>query len=44
MFEIHESEIDYMSRMIKKKMEGAWKLKVPLRVDIGLGRSWAEAH
>jgi DNA polymerase I len=43
-FEIHESEIDEMSRMIKKEMEAAWKLTVPLRVDIGTGRNWAEAH
>jgi DNA polymerase I len=44
LFEIHESEIDEMARMIKKEMEGAWKLRVPLRVDIGMGRNWAEAH
>ncbi len=44
LFEIHESEKDEMSRMIKKEMEGAWKLKVPLRVDIGMGKNWAEAH
>lgn len=44
LFEIHESEIDEMSRMIKKEMEEAWKLTVPLRVDIGMGKNWAEAH
>lgn len=44
LFEIHESEIDEISRMIKKEMEGAWKLRVPLRVDIGMGKNWAEAH
>jgi DNA polymerase I len=44
LFEIHESEIDEMSRMIKREMEGAWKLRVPLRVEIGMGRNWAEAH
>lgn len=33
-----------MSRMIKKEMGGAWKLRVPLRVDIGMGRNWAEKH
>jgi DNA polymerase I len=44
LFEIHESEIDEMSRMIKREMEGAWKLRVPLRVEVGMGRNWAEAH
>jgi DNA polymerase-1 len=44
LFEIHESEIDEISEIIKKEMEGAWKLRVPLRVDIGTGRNWAEAH
>jgi DNA polymerase I len=44
LFEIHESEIDKMSEMIKTEMEGASKLIVPLRVDSGIGRNWAEAH
>jgi len=44
LFEIHESEIDDLSRIIKKEMEKAWKLRVPLRVDIGIGKNWAEAH
>ncbi len=44
LFEIHESEIDEISRMIKGAMEGAWKLRVPLRVDIEMGENWAEAH
>jgi len=29
--------------MIKKEMEGAWKLRVPLRVEVGMGENWAEA-
>jgi DNA polymerase I len=44
LFEIFESEIYKISEMIKKEMEGAWKLRVPLRVDIGTGKNWAEAH
>jgi DNA polymerase I len=42
LFEVHTSEIEEMPRMIKKEMEGAWKLRVPLRVDIGMGKNWAE--
>jgi DNA polymerase I len=41
--EIHESEIDEIPRVIISEMEEAWKLRVPLRVDSGIGRNWAEA-
>jgi DNA polymerase-1 len=44
LFEAHEDELDKVSRIIKAEMEGAWKLCVPLRVDIGIGKNWAEAH
>ncbi len=44
LFEIHEKEKEEMSRMIRKEMESAWKLRVPLRVDIGVGKNWAEGH
>ncbi len=44
LFEIHESELDELSKVIREAMEGAWKLRVPLQVDIGVGKNWAEAH
>jgi DNA polymerase-1 len=44
LFEIHENELDELNRIIREEMEGAWKLRVPLRVDIGVGKNWAEAH
>jgi DNA polymerase-1 len=44
LFEVHEDELDVISRMVKEEMEGAFTLEVPLRVDIGVGKSWAEAH
>ena len=44
LFEAPESELDGVRDMIKREMEGAVKLLVPLRVDIGAGRNWAEAH
>jgi DNA polymerase I len=44
LFEIHESEKDEVSRMIKREMEEAWTLRVPRRVDIGMGKTWAAAH
>ncbi|HEX3036533.1 MAG TPA: DNA polymerase I [Thermodesulfobacteriota bacterium] len=44
LFEIHESELEELKKVIKEEMEGAWKLRVPLKVDIGVGKNWSEAH
>ena len=48
LFEMHESEINYLSMDIKKIMENASlpeiKLDIPLIADIGKGDSWTEAH
>nr|NIP37573.1 DNA polymerase I [Candidatus Dadabacteria bacterium]NIS07303.1 DNA polymerase I [Candidatus Dadabacteria bacterium]NIY20941.1 DNA polymerase I [Candidatus Dadabacteria bacterium] len=44
LFEVHEDEIKAFTDFVKTKMEGAWKLKVPLTVDINIGSSWAEAN
>lgn len=43
-FEAHESELNTVKDMIKEKMEEAVALAVPLRVELGYGRTWAEAH
>ncbi|MCE5194989.1 MAG: DNA polymerase I [Nitrospiraceae bacterium] len=39
-----ESEAEVMKSIIKDKMEGVVKLVVPLKVEIGSGRNWSEAH
>jgi len=48
LFEMCESEINYLSMDIKKIMENSSlpeiKLDIPLIVDIGQGSNWAEAH
>ena len=48
LFEMYESEINYLSKEIKKIMENASlpevKLDIQLIADIGKGSSWAEAH
>ncbi len=44
LFEIPPDEIDEATHMIKTIMEGLWNLKVPLKVNIGWGENWAEAH
>ena len=42
-FEAPESELDAARDMVKAEMEGAYTMKVPLRVDIGVGKNWKEA-
>jgi len=43
-FEVPEAEADETGAVVSKVMEGAAHLDVPLTVDIGSGRSWADAH
>ncbi|MBL8912782.1 MAG: DNA polymerase I, partial [Archangium sp.] len=44
LFECPASEADRLSALAKEVMTGAAQLKVPLVVDVGRGRSWADAH
>jgi len=44
LFEAPEDEITKVNQMIKEKMENVVQLKVPLIVDIGVGKNWYEAH
>ncbi|MDI6045196.1 DNA polymerase I [Flavobacterium yafengii] len=43
-FDVHNSELEKIQPMIKYEMEHAFKLDVPLDVDLGLGKDWLEAH
>lgn len=43
-FDIHKSEIDELQPLIQSEMESAYKLKVPLDVEVGVGDNWLEAH
>jgi DNA polymerase-1 len=43
-FDVHNSELDKMKEMIKYEMENAFKMEVPLDVDLGAGKDWLEAH
>lgn len=43
-FDVHNSEIEKIQPMIKHEMENAFKMDVPLEVEIGLGKNWLEAH
>ncbi|MBF0463967.1 MAG: DNA polymerase I [Nitrospirae bacterium] len=43
-FEVPESELEAATAIIKAEMENCYPLRVPLTVDIGVGKNWAEAH
>lgn len=44
LFEMPIEEKDKVKALVKEEMEKAVKLDVPLKVDIGIGKNWAEAH
>ncbi len=43
-FDAHKDELKIITPIIKQEMENAFKLKVPLTVDVGVGENWLEAH
>ncbi|ELY2017223.1 DNA polymerase I [Flavobacterium psychrophilum] len=43
-FDVHNSELEKIQPMIKYEMENAFKIDVPLDVEIGIGKNWLEAH
>jgi DNA polymerase-1 len=43
-FEVEESRAKEAGERIRERMEAAMKLAVPLLVDVGWGKSWADAH
>jgi DNA polymerase-1 len=38
-----ESELDAAREIVKHEMENVYPMRVPLRVDIGVGENWKEA-
>ena len=44
LFEAPSDEVDKLSKMVRKEMEGAIALSVPIKVDVGVGKNWFEAH
>jgi DNA polymerase I len=43
-FEVALEELETMKSMVKERMESAIELKVPIKVDMGTGEDWLEAH
>jgi DNA polymerase-1 len=42
-FEVATDHVEETSELVKREMEAAYELTVPLRADIGWGANWAEA-
>ena len=43
-FDVEKTELELLSLNIKKIMENVIKIKVPLLVEVGYGKTWLEAH
>ena len=43
-FEVKDAFVEQYCTEIKKIMENCYKLSVPLKVDVGIGNNWDEAH
>jgi len=43
-FEVRADAVDIVREAIRQRMSGAAELRVPLVVDVGVGKNWDEAH
>ncbi len=43
-FEVPEKDVQKVKNMVKEEMEGVYPMRVPLKVDISVGKNWDEAH
>ena len=43
-FDVYKPELESIKRLVKTEMENAYKLEVPLDVDLDIGDNWLEAH
>jgi len=43
-FEVPDTEIETVKGLVKDGMEGVLSLAVPIKVDMGVGKNWDEAH
>ncbi|MBX3025522.1 DNA polymerase I [bacterium] len=44
LLEVTEEDRERTAAVVREEMEGVMTLAVPLRVDLGVGHNWAEAH
>ena len=43
-FEVPKAELDAVTALVRHEMEHALELRVPIKVDVGVGENWLEAH
>ncbi len=43
-FDVYKPELENIKTLVKTEMENAYKLEVPLDVDLDIGDNWLEAH
>ncbi len=43
-FDAHKDELEIIKPIIKYEMENAFKMSVPLDVEVGIGENWLQAH
>ena len=43
-FEAPEEELSILEKLVREEMSQAIKLDVPIKVDVGVGENWLEAH
>ncbi len=41
-FEVPKAELDTMKQLVVERMENVFELKVPLKVDVGVGTNWRD--
>jgi DNA polymerase I len=42
-FDAPENELERAEKLVREEMEGAYSMRVPLKVDLGVGQNWKEA-
>ena len=43
-FDVHESEIEQLQKLVKYEMESAVEIAVPMEVEMEVGDNWLDAH
>ena len=43
-FEVAPDQAEAFAAVVVEEMEGAYSLDVPLKADVGIGRTWADVH
>jgi DNA polymerase-1 len=43
-FDLYKPELETLKPLIRSEMENAYTLSVPLKVELGVGNNWLEAH